>query len=72
MFLYTDDVDALWQRAIDAGAEEVFPLETQFYGDRGGRVRDPYGHTWGLAQHVEDVDDEEMARRMAAFYDDPS
>ncbi len=69
VFIYVDDVDALWQRAIDAGAEVVFPLEMQFYGDKGGRVRDPFGHTWGLGEHVEDVSTEEMERRMAEFYD---
>lgn len=69
LFIYTDDVDAMWEQALGAGAEVVFPLELQFYGDRGGRVRDPFGHTWGLAQHVEDVSDEEMDRRMAVFYD---
>jgi PhnB protein len=70
LFIYTDDVDALWERAIEAGAEEVFPLELQFYGDKAGRVRDPFGHTWGLGQHVEDVSEEEMRRRMAAYADD--
>lgn len=70
LFIYTDDVDTLWQRAIDAGAEEVYPLELQFYGDKSGRVRDPYGHTWGLGQKVEDVSAEEMERRMASFYTD--
>ena len=70
LFLYTDDVDALWQRAIDAGAEEVYPLQVQFYGDKSGRVRDPFGHTWGLGQKVEEVSDEEMQRRMAGFYSD--
>lgn len=69
-FIYTDDVDALWVRALAAGAEEVFPLEMQFYGDKAGRVRDPYGHTWGLAQRVEELDAEEMARRMTAFYEE--
>ncbi len=69
LFIYTDDVDTLWKRAITAGAEEVFPLELQFYGDKGGRVRDPFGHTWGLGQHVEDVSREEMEGRMAAFYE---
>ena len=69
IFIYTDDVDGLWDRAIAAGCEEVFPLEMQFYGDKGGRVRDPYGHTWGLAQHIEDVSPEEMERRMAQFYE---
>lgn len=70
LFIYTDDVDSLWERAVAAGAEVVFPLELQFYGDKGGRIRDPFGHTWGLAEHVEDVSDEEMERRMAAFYED--
>lgn len=69
LFIYTDDVDTLWKRAITAGAEEVFPLELQFYGDKGGRVRDPFGHTWGLGQHVEDVSQEETEGRMAAFYE---
>ncbi|HPU39243.1 MAG TPA: VOC family protein [Microthrixaceae bacterium] len=69
VFLYVDDVDSLWERAVDAGCEVVYPLELQFYGDKGGRVRDPFGHTWGLAQHVEDVSPEEMERRMAAVYE---
>lgn len=68
LFIYTDDVDALWERAITAGCEVVYPLEMQFYGDKGGRVRDPFGHTWGLGQHIEDVSEEEMARRVEAFY----
>lgn len=70
LFIYTDDVDSLWEQALAAGAEEVFPLELQFYGDKAGRVRDPFGHTWGLGQHIEDVDREEMERRMAAFYEE--
>lgn len=72
LFIATDDVDALWQRALAAGAELVFPLELQFYGDRAGRVRDPFGHTWGLSQHVEDVSDAELRRRMSAFYESSS
>lgn len=70
LMLYVDDVDAAWERALAAGAEEVFPLEEQFYGEKGGRVRDPFGHTWGISQQVEVVDDAEMARRMAAFYEE--
>lgn len=72
LFIYTDDVDTMWNQALAAGAEVVFPLELQFYGDRSGRLRDPFGHTWGVGRHVEDVDDEEMQRRMAAFYQDDS
>ena len=70
LFIYTDDVDTMWQRALDAGAEVVFPLELQFYGEKSGRIRDPFGHTWGLSQRVEEVSSEEMARRMEAFYED--
>jgi PhnB protein len=70
LFIYTDDAPTMWRRALDAGAEVVFPFERQFYGDEGGRIRDPFGHTWGIGRHVEDVGPEEMARRMAAFYDD--
>lgn len=67
LFIYMDDVDSAWKRAVEAGMEIVYPLELQFYGDKGGRLRDPFGHTWGLAEHVEDLDDEEMARRMAEY-----
>lgn len=70
MFVYTDDVDALWDRALDAGAEVVFPLEVQFYGDKAGRVRDPFGHTWGLGQQVEALSDEEMAARASEWIDE--
>jgi len=69
LFLYTDDVDAVWERALAAGAREIFPLSLQFYGDKGGRVEDPFGHQWGLGQHVEDVSPEEMDRRVAEFSD---
>ena len=69
LFLYTDDVDSVWERAIALGAREVYPLELQFYGDKGGRVEDPFGHQWGLGQHVEDVSPDEMERRVAEFYE---
>jgi PhnB protein len=72
LFIYTDDAPAMWEQAVASGAEVVFPYERQFYGDEGGRVRDPFGHTWGIGRHVEDVDPEEMAQRMAAFYDEQS
>jgi PhnB protein len=69
LFLYTEDVDSLWERAISLGAREVYPLSLQFYGDKGGRVEDPFGHQWGLAEHVEDVSPDEMERRIAEFYE---
>jgi PhnB protein len=65
--LNVPDVDALWARATAAGCEEIYPLATQFYGDRGGRLRDPFGHQWMLSTHVEDVSREEMDRRMQAW-----
>ena len=65
--LYVEDVDSLYAQATAEGAEVIFPLATQFYGDRGARIRDPFGHLWIIASHVEDVDDEELQRRMAAY-----
>ena len=68
MALYWQDVDTAWERAVGAGAEVVYPLEDQFYGERGGRLRDPFGQQWMMSQHIEDVPAEEMARRAAAFF----
>jgi PhnB protein len=68
MVLYWPDVDAAWQRAVAAGAEVIYPLEDQFYGERGGRLRDPFGQQWMMSQHIEDVPAEEMTRRAAAFF----
>jgi PhnB protein len=65
--LTVPDVDALWERAVDAGCEVIYPLADQFYGDRGGRLRDPFGHQWMLSTHIEDVDHDELARRMQAW-----
>ena len=61
LHLFTKDVDALWQRAIEAGAEMLHPLQDQFWGDRQGQIVDPFGHKWNLAQHVRDVPPEEIA-----------
>jgi len=52
-------------RALAAGAKELRPLENQFYGDRSGSFEDPFGHSWFVASHVEDVSEEEMGRRAA-------
>jgi PhnB protein len=68
MALYWEDVDAAWERAVAAGAEVIYPLEDQFYGERGGRVRDPFGQQWMMSQHIEDVPADEMARLAAAFF----
>jgi len=61
--LYTEDVDQLFKRAVNAGASVAMPLANQFWGDRYGQVQDPFGHTWALGQHVEDVSSEELERR---------
>lgn len=66
--LYVDDVDALVQRAVDAGAKVVRPVENHFYGDRGGMLNDPFGHSWWVSTHVEDVPMEEIRKRAAALY----
>lgn len=68
LFIYTDDVKALWDGALSAGAEVVYPLQIQFHGDKSGRVMDPFGHTWGLSQRVEEVSPEEMRERMDDFF----
>lgn len=68
ILLYFEDVDAIAKRAVDAGGKLVRPVENQFYGDRSGKLEDPFGHTWWIATHVEDVPPEEMTRRAAALY----
>jgi PhnB protein len=65
VMVYVDDVDSVFGRALAAGAKELRPLENQFYGDRSGGFEDPWGHSWFVASHVEDVSEEEMARRSA-------
>jgi len=64
--LYLEDVDAVFERAVKAGAKAQQPVKNQFYGDRSGTLEDPFGHVWTVATHVEDVPPEEMQRRAAA------
>ncbi len=66
LMLYVNDVDAVVAKAKAAGAAEIEPVTDKFYGDRSGTVRDPFGHRWTIATHVEDVTPEEMQQRMAA------
>ncbi len=68
LHLYVDDADKAFQRAIDAGCTVKAPLMDAFWGDRFGKVTDPYGHEWGIATHIEDVAPEDMAKRAAAFF----
>ena len=68
LHLSTNDVDALWKRAVDAGAEVRQPLQDVFWGERYGQITDPFGHRWGLAQHVRDVPREEVQRAATEFF----
>jgi len=61
--LYVKDVDAAFQKALDAGATLVMPVADMFYGDRVGQVMDPFGYKWMIATHTEDVNYEEMQKR---------
>ena len=63
--VYVDDVDAVFDAALAAGATSLRAVEDQFYGDRTGQFEDPFGHHWSVATHVEDVPPDEMERRMA-------
>jgi PhnB protein len=67
LFLYTEDVDAVFNRAVAAGSKVTMPVTNQFWGDRYGKFNDPFGHSWGVATHVEDVAPEEMMRRQAEW-----
>jgi PhnB protein len=67
LFLYTEDVDAVFDRAVKAGSKANMAPENMFWGDRYGKITDPYGHSWGLATHVEDVAPDELARRSAEW-----
>ncbi len=67
LHLYVPDVDATVAKAIASGARLVSPVENRFYGDRSALLEDPFGHSWSVATHVEDVTPEELQRRAAAL-----
>lgn len=66
LHVYVEDVDGVVERAVQAGAKELGPVEDRFYGDRSGSFEDPFGHRWNVATHVEDVPADEMEERAAA------
>lgn len=66
--IYTGDAEGMFEAAISAGATEVYPIKEQFYGDRAGRVKDPFGHHWIIATHIEDVPPKELYRRFNELY----
>jgi PhnB protein len=63
VFMYVEDVDAVVKQAVDAGARVLMEVADQFWGDRFGTVGDPFGHSWAIATHVEDLTPEEIAER---------
>jgi PhnB protein len=65
LFLYVDDVDAAFRRAVEAGCKVEMPLMNMFWGDRFGKLTDPFGHHWGLATHKEDISPAEIQQRAA-------
>ena len=67
LHLYVEDVDAVAGRALASGATIVRKVENQFYGDRSGQFRYPFGHIWNVSTHVEDVTPEEIERRSKAY-----
>jgi PhnB protein len=66
LHVYVENADDVFERAIQAGAKSLRPIEDKFYGDRSGQFEDPFGHRWDVATHVEDVPPEEMSKRAAA------
>ncbi len=63
VFLYVEDVDAVVERAVEAGATVTMQVEDMFWGDRFGSIQDPFGHSWAIATHKEDLTEEEMRAR---------
>ncbi len=68
LLLYTGDVEGLWEQAISAGAQEVSPITVEFYGDRAGKLKDPFGFYWRLATHMEDVPPRELQNRFHELF----
>ncbi len=66
--IYVPDADAAFKRAIEAGCTQVRPVEDQFYGDRTGTLKDPFGFQWSLGTHIEDVSEAEGQKRMEAMF----
>jgi PhnB protein len=66
--LYVESVDAFTETAVEAGLKVLCPVQDQFYGDRGGRFEDPFGHRWSIASRLEDLSHDELKRRAAALF----
>ena len=68
LLLYVDDVDAVVAQAVAAGAKILRPVQDQFYGDRAGTITDPFGHSWTIATHKEDLSPDEIKKRAALLH----
>jgi PhnB protein len=67
IMIYVENTDQTTKRAVDGGAKVLKPVQDQFYGDRSGTIEDPFGHTWTISTHIEDVPADELERRSAAM-----
>jgi len=70
LHLYVEDVDAFFTRALEAGATETMAVADMFWGDRYGKLEDPFGHSWSVATHVREVTPEEMAKAVKGMFSD--
>ncbi|MEM7454192.1 MAG: VOC family protein [Planctomycetota bacterium] len=70
LMLYVEDADTFLQTAVAAGCEAVFPVSEMFWGDKMGKVSDPFGYSWSIATHIEDVPEEEMAVRQQKWMEE--
>ena len=68
LHLYVENADALYDRAVKAGAKPIMPIADMFWGDRYGQVSDPFGHVWSIATHKQDYTPEQMKRNMGEFF----
>ena len=68
LYIYVEDVDKFTEKAVAEGLEVIKPVSDQFYGDRSGHFRDPFGHMWGFATHIEDLTPEELSERAKAAH----
>ncbi|MCZ7356667.1 MAG: VOC family protein [Candidatus Methanoperedens sp.] len=68
MFFYVEDVDAVFAKAVSAGATVTMPLADAFWGDRAGGIVDPFGHRWMLAMHIKDISDKELEKAAKAMF----
>lgn len=68
IYLYVDDVDKTFEQAVNAGAQSVMPVTDMFWGDRFGKLSDPFGHQWGIATHKEELSEQEISKRQEEFF----